>query len=115
MNQFNKVKYIKILEILSQNSDSDRPMKSSSLLSSLKSEGIELDRRTLYSDMKILTESGYKICCNRAKQNEYYLEDRKFTIPELRILMDAVESLNSISESRSKALLEKRYQKFRNM
>ena len=32
------------------------------------------------------------INCYRARANEYYLESRKFELPELKLLIDAVES-----------------------
>ncbi len=107
MDQINRVKYVKILEILKQDSDVDRPMKSTELMAKLRKHGINLDRRTLYTDIKLLNDHGYEILCNRSRQNEYYIVDRQFDIPELRILMDAVESANFISEKRSRELLGK--------
>jgi predicted DNA-binding transcriptional regulator YafY len=47
------------------------------------------------------------INCYRARANEYYLEGRKFELPELKLLIDAVESSRFMTESQSKSLTEK--------
>ena len=47
-----KIKLIKILEILRQDSDEDHYIESTEILSKLAAMGIECDRRTLYGDMK---------------------------------------------------------------
>ena len=43
----------------------------------------------------------------RHKSLHYYLADRSFSIPELRILIDAVQSSKFITESKSRELIEK--------
>ena len=91
-----KLKYVIILEILRQEIDADHPMQTNTLLKKLEEQGIECSRETLYSDVKALNENGFEIFCNRSSSNEYYIEDRSFDVPEIRILIDAVSSFRSI-------------------
>jgi len=102
-----KVRLLRIWEILKQESDENHPMPTTVLLAKLKEGGIECDRRTLYNDIKALNEFGYEVMCNRAATNEYYVVDREFDIPEIRILMDAVQAASFITEKKTKELVDK--------
>ncbi len=102
-----QLKYVFILEILKQESDMDKPMSTALLLERLKARGITLDRRVLYSAISYLNSQGYEIICERKQQNYYYMPDRQFDIPELRILMDAVQAASFISTSKTAELLDK--------
>lgn len=102
-----RVKYVKILEILKQESDEDRPLTTTQILWKLKERGVVIDRKILYEDIKVLNEVGYEILCKRTQQNEYYIVDRQFDVPELRILMDAVQAASFIPEKKTDELLAK--------
>ncbi len=102
-----QLKYVFILEILKQESDMDKPMSTTVLLDKLKARGIALDRRVLYAAINYLNSQGYEIMCERKQQNQYYILDRQFDIPELRILMDAVQAASFISPNKTNELLDK--------
>lgn len=102
-----RIKYVKILEMLRQESDEDRPLTTTYIIKKLKERGINIDRRTLYDDIKTLNDNDYEILCNRSRQNEYYIVDRQFDVPELRILMDAVQAANFIPENKTIELQDK--------
>lgn len=102
-----RVKYVKILEILKQESDEDRPLTTTEIIQKLQDRGVVVDRKILYEDIKVLNEVGYEIICRRTKQNEYYIVDRQFDVPELRILMDAVQAASFIPEKKTDELLAK--------
>ena len=90
-----KIAIVKIWEILSKETDENHPMPSKLLLEKLKSDGIEINRNTLYSNISLLNEFGYEILCHRGVSNEYYVVDRSFDNPEVQILMDAVQAASS--------------------
>ena len=69
-----RLKLLKIWEILRQETDEAHPMSSVELLKRLEDIDIKCDRRTLYADIQALDESGYKINCVRRKTNEYFVE-----------------------------------------
>lgn len=102
-----RIKMLKIWELLCQETDEEHPMETTTILQKLKEMGIVCDRRTLYSDIKILNACGYEIFCKRAKNNEYYVVDRKFDIPELRILLDAVQAASFITEKKTEEFVDK--------
>ncbi len=102
-----KLKYVIILEILRQETDADHPMQTNTLLKKLEEQGIECSRETLYSDIKALNENGYEILCNRSSSNEYYVEDRSFDVPEIRILIDAVNAASFITPKKTDELVGK--------
>lgn len=105
---FSKIKLLKIWEILKQESDEDRPLTTSMIIDRLADHGICCDRRTLYADINELIKNGYDVKYRHGQHsNLYYIEKRAFDIPELRILMDAVQAANFITEQKSAELIDK--------
>lgn len=102
-----KIKLLKLWEILKRETDSEHRLSTRELLDKLANEGIECDRRTLYDDIKVLNEYGYEIMQDRNRANLYYVEDRSFDIPELKIMIDAVEASSFITKKKSKLLISK--------
>ena len=102
-----KIKILKIYEILSMYSDEQKPITTTEIIERLNKEGIDCKRKALYDDIKTLNEFGYEVLQERKKQNEYFVVDRKFDLPELKFLIDAVECSNFITEKKSKQLIEK--------
>ena len=102
-----RLKLLKIWEILRQETDEAHPMSSVALLQRLEEIDIKCDRRTLYADIQALNESGYKIHCNRRKTNEYFVERREFSMAEIQILMDAVQAASFITQEKTEHLVDK--------
>lgn len=102
-----KIKLLKIWDILSRETDEAHPMPSSVLLDRLAEAGIECGRKALYDDIRVLNKFGYEICTHRSVGNEYYVIDRDFELPEVKVLMDAVQAANFISDKRADILLDK--------
>ena len=96
-----RIKLMKIWEILRQETDEDNPMPTSVLMKKLDEMGIHCDRRTIYADIKLLNDCGYEVLCNKSQKNEYYVVDRSFDLPELRILLDAVQAASFITEKKT--------------
>lgn len=102
-----KIVLLKIWEILSQETDEDTPMGSNVLLEKLDSMGIPCERRTLYKYIDVLNEWGYTINSYRGRNNEYWVDDRKFNMPELHILLDAVQAASFIPKEKTAELVKK--------
>ncbi len=104
-----KIKLIKILEILHEFSDENNPMDTYDILSKLEQLEIKCDRRTLASDIELLNQYGYEIMISKeiGKSTHYYIDDRKFDIPELKILIDAIQSASFITPKKTKILIDK--------
>lgn len=105
---FSKIKLLKIWEILKQESDENRPLTTGQIIQRLADNGITCDRRTLYADIATLNSFGYEVVTQKGQHsNSYYIVDRSFDIPELRILIDAVQSASFISPKKTEDLTGK--------
>ena len=107
MDEKNKIRLLKIWEILNKESDEDHPIRTEKIIRRLAEYDIPCHRKTLYEDVKILNANGYEVCVNRSTSNEYYVMERAFDVPELQILMDAVLASKSISQAKSEQLVKK--------
>lgn len=105
---FRKVKLLKLLEMLQQNSDEQHPMTTSSMIARLEQMDIPCDRRTLAQDINTLSDLDYEIMTTTVgHEKAYYVEDRNFSIPELKILIDAVHASSFITAKKSEELIAK--------
>ena len=103
----NKIRLLRIWEILKKETDEDHPLGTTAIIGRLEKEGMKCDRTTLYSDIALLNKFGYEILCHRGTSNEYYVVNRDFDIPEIQILMDAVQAASFITESKTPVLIDK--------
>lgn len=105
---FRKIKLLKLLEMLQQNSDEQHPMPTSRIIAHLSRMGIPCDRRTLAQDIATLSDLDYEIMSTTfGHEKAYYVEDRNFNIPELKILIDAVHASSFITARKSEELIGK--------
>ena len=104
-----KIRLVKLLEILGQDSDEDNYISTPEVIAKLAAQGIDCDRRTLYDDIDVLNEFGYEVLCEKCpgKPNRYCIADRSFDVPELHILMDAVQAAGFITPKKTVVLVDK--------
>ena len=105
--KYNRIRPLKIYEILKRETDEEHPIGTEELRAKLLEFGIDSHRTTIYADIELLNECGYEIMCRRGRSNLYYVSDRSFNDPELRILMDAVQAASFITEKKSSELVDK--------
>lgn len=102
-----KLRILYILDILSKYSDEEHPLNSTDIIDFLKSEyDITCERKTVYDSIDALVDYGYDIIKSGAKKG-FFLASREFELPEIRLLIDAVQSADFISAKKSKAILKK--------
>ena len=106
-DSLNRIRLLRIWEILNRETDEDHPMGTETLREKLLEGGIDCHRVTLYEDIKLLNEAGYEIMTRRGRSNQYYVMDRKFSNPEVHILMDAVQAASFITEKKTAELVDK--------
>ncbi len=103
-----KLKIFYILDYLQRNSHEDHPVRASDLIAMLDREhNISCDRKTVYSDVAALQEYGVDIVSLPGKNGGYYIASRNFELPELKLLIDAVQSSRYLTEKKSRELIEK--------
>lgn len=103
-----KLKILYILDYLQKNSHENHPMRASDIISFLdRQHNISCDRKTVYSDIAALQEYGVDIVSIPGKNGGYYIASRNFELPELKLLIDAVQSSRYLTEKKSRELIEK--------
>ena len=100
-----KLLYIK--DYLTHYTDEEHPASTAALIAHLEGLGIKAERKSIYSDLKALEDYGLEILRVGGKQGGYYLASREFELPELKLLVDAVQSSRFLSEKKSLALIRK--------
>ena len=103
-----KLKIFYILDYLERNSHEGGLVRASDLISMLdRQHNISCDRKTVYSDIAALQEYGVDIVSVPGKNGGYYIASRNFELPELKLLIDAVQSSRYLTEKKSRELIEK--------
>lgn len=103
-----KVKLLRLIELLRQHTDEQNPMTTSQVGAAMEAMGIPCDRRIIKRDVDSLNELGYEVMVTTVgHENAYYIADRSFSIPELKILIDAVHASSFITEKKSEELIGK--------
>ena len=103
-----KLKILYILDYLQKNSHREHPVRAAELIAMLESEhDISCDRKTIYSDIAALQDYGVDIVSLPGKNGGYYIASRNFELPELKLLIDAVQSSRFLTEKKSRELIGK--------
>ena len=103
-----KLKILYILDYLQKNSHEDRLVTAQELIRMLDRQyGIRCDRKTVYSDIAALQDYGTDIVSVPGKNGGYYIASRIFELPELKLLIDAVQSSKYLTQKKSRELIEK--------
>lgn len=102
-----KIKLLVLLQILEQQTDEEHPLTGQQLIAALAQRGISAERKTIYDDVEALQQFGADIVVSRGKCNLYYLGERRFELPELKLLVDAALSAKFITAKKSAQLIKK--------
>lgn len=97
-----------LYQMLLTQSDEEHPLSTKQITDRMMEQHhILVHRTTVPKDIDLLRAAGVDIVGERKRAWEYHLADRKFSLPELKILIDAVQSSKFITEKKSKILIEK--------
>ena len=103
-----KLKIFYILDYLQKNSHEGNPVGAQELIRMLdRDHNICCDRKTVYSDISALQDYGVDIISASGRNGGFYVATRNFELPELKLLIDAVQSSRYLTEKKSKELIEK--------
>ena len=103
-----KLKIFYILDYLQRYSHEKHPIRAAELIDMLdRQKGILCERKTIYSDIAALQDYGVDIVSIPGKNGGYYIASRNFELPELKLLIDAVQSSRFLTEKKSRELIEK--------
>lgn len=104
----NQKKKLPILRnILLERSDETHPLSMKEIIQALAAHGITAERKSIYNDLETLKELGLDVRTARGRTVGYYVGNREFELPELKLLVDAVRASKFIPEKKSAALIKK--------
>ena len=101
-----KLALLYMMRELMLRTDEEHVLNATDLIRALENYNCEADRRTIYSNIEILQDFGVDVI---KKENGlgYYIGSRDFELPELKLLVDAVQSSKFITEKKSRELIGK--------
>ena len=103
-----KLKLLYLQQLLLQKTDDEHRLTADELIEALARYGIEAERKSIYSDIEALQQYGLDVELQRGRGGGYYVASRVFELPELKLLVDAIQCSRFITEKKSNELIKKR-------
>ncbi|MGE5496200.1 MAG: helix-turn-helix transcriptional regulator [Burkholderiales bacterium] len=108
MSDFPKrAKLLLLLDYFTKYTDEHNPKKMNDILEYLRSNGIEAERKAIYSDINLLRDLGYDIVKTSDGGAAYFLGERAMEIAEAEICASAVSAARFITQKKSAQLINK--------
>lgn len=103
-----KQKLLVMHKILIEKTDENHPLTVADIIRELGFYNIKAERKTVYDDIKTLTDFGMDIVVSKQSHaNSYYVGSLLFQQEELAILVDAVASSKFLTKKKSNELITK--------
>ncbi len=106
-NSGQKLKILYVAKYLLEESDEEHPVSVAALLSHLACQGIRAERKSIYDDLEQLRLFGLDVIRRTGKNGGYFIGERQFELPEVRLLVDAVQSSRFLTKKKSESLIRK--------
>ncbi len=102
-----KQKLLYLQKIMLERTDEEHSLTINEIIEALSAYGISAERKSLYNDLEILEQFGIDICRIKTNTTRYYVGKRDFEMPELKLLVDAIQSSKFITQKKSLSLIKK--------
>ncbi len=103
-----KLKILYLMDYLLRESDEQHPVTVRQMLSYLESRDVPAERKSIYDDLEALRLYGLDVVqSGEGKAAGYYAGSRDFELPELKLLVDSVQSSKFITHKKSAELIRK--------
>lgn len=102
-----KLKMMYLAKILMEQTDEEHTITVPEMIEELSKLGISAERKSIYDDLEYLRLFGIDICSNKTRTTNYYVASREFELPELKLLVDSVQSSKFITRKKSMELISK--------
>lgn len=106
-SELQKQKLFRILEIFMKETDEEHGLTINEIISRLEQYGISAERKSIYADFATFEELGFPIVRLYGNPPAYTLAERIFEMPELKLLVDAIQSSKFITAEKSFEMIEK--------
>ena len=102
-----KSKLLMLYRLLLERTDEENPLSTAQIIDYLEQNGIGAERKSIYDDMETLKLMGVDVQSRKGRGAGWFIGERDFELPELKLLMDAVQSSRFITQRKSDALIRK--------
>ncbi len=102
-----KMKLLYLMKLFLERSDEDHVLTMADILEEMSRYGIAAERKSIYDDVEALRLFGMDIVHTKSRPSGYYLASRMFELPELKLLVDVVQSSKFITRKKSAQLIKK--------
>ena len=103
-----KFKLYRLAQIMLERTDEDHYMTMPEIVSALEEYGIRAERKSIYTDLRDLEVLGIEVEGEAVgNRYHYHVVNRPFELPELKLLVDAIQSSRFITERKTHALIKK--------
>ncbi len=102
-----KLKLLYIVQLLQERTDEEHPVTTQEIIDYLRTKGIAAERKSIYTDIELLTDYGLDIIRIKERPGGCYLASRPFELAELKLLVDAVQASKFITTKKSRELIGK--------
>lgn len=102
-----KLKLLYLARFLLQQTDEQHPASIQQMIGTLSQHGISAERKSIYDDLDALRLFGLDIVQIKGRSSGYYIGSRDFELPELKLLVDSVQSSKFITEKKTLSLIKK--------
>ena len=104
----NKFKLYRLAQIMLEKTDEEHYITMPEIMAELNRYEITADRKTIYIDLKDLEQLGIEVEGEPVgNRYHYHVISRSFELPELKLLVDAIQSSKFITERKSNSLIKK--------
>ena len=98
VKQDKKGRLLALRDYLYKYTDEQHPVSTQDLIDEMARQGYPGNRKTIKDDIDVLNKFGMDIITNVSRGNSFYLASREFEIPELKLLVDAIQSAKADSQ-----------------
>lgn len=102
-----KLKLLYLVRFLMQHSDEEHPVSTAQIIEELAKNNISAERKSIYDDIEALRLFGLDIIQVKGKNGGYYIGERDFELPELKLLVDSIQSSKFITQDKTYKLIKK--------
>lgn len=103
-----KQKLLLLKQFLEENTDEEHPVSVTEMINYLDTRGVSAERKAIYDDLETLQIFGLDVeKVRRGNATLWYVGERDFQLPELRLLVDSVQSSRFITRKKSLELIGK--------
>lgn len=106
-SSFQKLKLLYLYKFLLECTDENHTATVRDMIDYLSQNDISAERKSIYNDIELLELFGADIVKVKSRQTRYYIASREFELPELKLLVDLVQSSKFLNKDRSLKLINK--------